>query len=307
MKAASWLVLAVLLAFPSLGWAGPFTAVPPGHWAYGECAYLAGLGLIGTGLDFTGKHELSRYEFSMALAAPVEGLARAGQTGSTAAQAVCSQLSALTPVDRKKAGESLVRLVGEFRDALAFVGQDTDKARKQAKELASGVLPSWLARPPISLRPSGVLASGRETAAGLAYELGSGRLALRYSETPAEEASLGHIGLAVPGGGLTPTKGSGSLANTATRDPLVRSLRGSLEYGLTNDLTLDLAYERMVREGRGMVNLDTTDLRSLGLGYRLSPSASLKLRYHVIEYNEPNAPAPRYQDRLTEGRLSISF
>jgi len=306
MKAASWLVLAVLLAFPSLGWAGPFTAVPPGHWAYGECAYLAGLGLIGTGLDFTGKHELSRYEFSMALAAPLEGLARAGESGSMAAQAIRTQLSALTPADRKKAGESLVRLVGEFGDALAFVGQDTDRARKQAQELASGALPSWLSRPPLR-PPSGILASGRETAAGLAYELGSGRLAFRYSETSVEEASLGHIGLAVPGGGLTPTKSGLSLVNTATRDPLVRSLRGSLEYGLTNSLTLDLAYERMVREGRGMVNLDTTDLRSLGLGYRLSPSASLKLRYHVIEYSEPNDPNPRYQDRLTEGRLSISF
>jgi len=306
MRAYGWFAMIGLLLAPVLAWAGPFTSVPIGHWAYNDCTYLAKAGFVASGQDFSGKHELSRYELGMAVAEPAAGLARLEDETSPAGQGMREKLAALPAPDRQRVGQMLARLLREFRDVLAFLGQESDGATKRAQALAAGES-RGLGRN----GAPGLLVTAPDThSAMLAYGLGPGRLALRYSEAKPEDASLGRMGLTVPVTPRIPTKGINSL-NTVTRDPLVRSLGGSVEYGLTHDLTLDLAYERMVKEGQGLVSLDTTYLRSLGLQYRLSPSTSLRLRYHIIEYQEqanPNPiPAPRYEDRLTEGRLSVNF
>ncbi len=305
MKAGVWLALAALLLCTAAAQAGPFTSVPLGNWAYGECAHLARLALLPGGADFTGQHELSRYEFGVALAAPAEGAARVDQANDPVAAALRGRLTALPPAERKWALESLARLLAEFRDTLTFVGIDPDRARLQAQRLIAAP-PAWLRGAPNVPDAGGLHAGTEGNGAVISYDVGASRLALRYSESTPERSSLGSMGLSLPSGGASPTKGALDGPNAIT-EPRVRSLAGSLEYGLTNNLSLDVAYERMVKEGHNLANFDTTDLRSLGLRYRLSPSTSLRLRYHIIEYAEPADTTPRYQDRLTEGRLSVSF
>jgi len=306
-----WCALLALLALSAAGWASPFATVPAGHWAYAQSAYLARLGLISSSLDFSGKEELSRYEFSVALAEPVDGLQRVEAKGDAVGQEMKDRLARLTATDRRKVGAALVRLIEEFKDGLAFLDQKTDPALPHARALARGDYPSWLEHPVATAHNPTSLVTGAATGPGtVSYSLGSGRVAVAYSETRPEDASLGSMGLNAPGNGnrlRLPNLALERESPVAVRDPMVRSLRGSLEYGLTDHLTLDLAYERMVKEGRGLITLDTTYLKTLGLGYRLSPSASLRLRYHIVDYQEGTLATPRYEDRLAEGRLLVRF
>jgi hypothetical protein len=63
-----------------------------------------------------------------------------------------------------------------------------------------------------------------------------------------------------------------------------------------------------VRLGLGLLPLDRASVTSLGLGYRLSPSTSLKLRYGLVDYtNQQNAELTHERDRLTETSVSIEF
>jgi hypothetical protein len=84
-------------------------------------------------------------------------------------------------------------------------------------------------------------------------------------------------------------------------------LRGSVEYGVTPSLTLNLAYEALVRQGQGMTALDEASLRTLGIDYRLSPSTSLKLNYHLINYADRTRVGSRLEDRMAETELTVRF
>ena len=84
-------------------------------------------------------------------------------------------------------------------------------------------------------------------------------------------------------------------------------MRGSVEYGVTPDLTLNLAYEALVRQGQGMAALDQASLKTLGVGYRLSPSTSVKLNYHLINYADHTRMGSRLADRMAETELTVRF
>jgi hypothetical protein len=81
---------------------------------------------------------------------------------------------------------------------------------------------------------------------------------------------------------------------------------GSLEYGLTDDLSVRVGYEALLREGAGSLTADPTLLKTVGLAYRLSGSTDLRLRYQLIERREaPNLPPA--EARLAATELTVRF
>jgi len=56
-----------------------------------------------------------------------------------------------------------------------------------------------------------------------------------------------------------------------------------------------------------MAALDEASLRTLGVGYRLSPSTSVKLNYHLINYADHTRLGSRLEDRMAETELTVRF
>jgi hypothetical protein len=96
-------------------------------------------------------------------------------------------------------------------------------------------------------------------------------------------------------------------ADPAVGDPRLSRLRTAYEYDVSSALTLSLAYEGIARRGHGMETLDTASLASVGIGYRLTPSTSVKLSYSLLEYSNRVLDTPPMRDRVAETAVSIEF
>ncbi|MCJ7750588.1 MAG: hypothetical protein MUQ65_05785, partial [Armatimonadetes bacterium] len=70
-------------------------------------------------------------------------------------------------------------------------------------------------------------------------------------------------------------------------------------------LTLSLAYEEIARRGQGLAALDEASLTSLGIGYQLTPSTSVKLSYSRLEYANYALDTPPLRVRVAETAGSI--
>jgi len=300
----------MLLLF-SLGicsaFAGPFDRVPHGDEAYLNCEFLAECGIIDARPvgDFAGETSLTRYDFTLSLVRPVaalEALAREGRVGPA-----LECVERMSQRERARVGETLVELLQEFGDVLSFLGKDASQAVLGARLLVNGEYASR-AGPPET-----------DNAAGISYEGERTRFDVLYRATEGEDATLPHVPLGgiadAPITGLAATRLPAGRANVdvaaperiASTNVSLRRLRGTVEYGLTDDLTLNLAYESMVREGRGTVVLDAASLRTLGVRYRLSPSTSVKLKYHLIDYADHTRVGSRLEDRMAETELTVRF
>jgi hypothetical protein len=287
--------------------ASPFDPVPQDDQAYGDCGTLAQSGVIDSrpASDFNGATALTRYDFALTLVRPVaalEALATEGIPGP-ALRAVAG----MAANDRSRVSAVLVRLIDEFNDVLAALGSNTSQALVGARLLADGRYAPRAAPIPAN------------DAAGITYETDRARVGLVYRATEGADAALPQV----PLGGLTDAPITGlagsrlplsrakteapAPARIASTDISLRRLRGSVEYGVTPSLTLNLAYEALVRQGQGMTALDEASLRTLGIDYRLSPSTSLKLNYHLINYADRTRVGSRLEDRMAETELTVRF
>jgi hypothetical protein len=287
--------------------ASPFDQVPSGDSGYADCAFLAQCGIIDArpAEEYAGTALLTRYDFTVSLVRPMaalEALAREGRLG-----AALDATGRMSDADRARVSDALLRLLREFGDVFSMLGKDASQAILGARLLAGGE------------RASAPSDAGDSGSAGMSYGDARTRVGVLYRAGEGEAASLPHV----PLGGLTdaPLSGPGSsrlpagraYMDTAAPDAIastdisLRRLLGTVEYGVTDNLTLNLAYESMVREGRGTVLLDAASLRTLGIGYRLSPSASLKLSYHLISYADHTGIGSRLEDRMAAGELTVRF
>ena len=297
----------LLLLGACCAFASPFDQVPKGDEAYADCAFLAECGVIDArpAADFDGATPLTRYDFTVSLVGPMaalETLARDGRPG-----AALNATTQMNDADRARVGNAVARLLQEFADVLSGLGKDASQAILGARLLAA---PG---------HSSDAIARSGDNSAGISYEGARTRVGVIYRAGEGEGASLPHV----PLGGLPDAPISGLAAarlpagraaadvptpdRIASGDISLHRLQGSFEYGVTDNLTLNLAYESMVREGRGPALLDAASLRTLGVGYRLSPSTSVKLSYHLIDYADYTRAGVRLEDRMAETELTVRF
>jgi len=176
MRAAVWLVaVLILLGAASPLWAGPFSEVPAGHWAYSECSRLASLGLLPSdrGANFSGNPQLTRFEFAVTVLDPLAGLDGAvavlgGDASPTQWIEAAARGLGLSP-DRSEsefseAALALLRLSDEFGDELRALSFDAVPARQALRQLADARnVQAWrveaLAPPPRALALTGAPAA----------------------------------------------------------------------------------------------------------------------------------------------------
>jgi hypothetical protein len=309
----------VLLGTAAPLWAGPFTEVTAGHWAYGACKDLAALGVLSpdSADAFSGDLLLTRFEFGIAvlepLAAVEEGLSALAPGADAQAQmgaaARALDLSPRLSDEGISAGfDELSRLGTEFADVLKSLNFDPDRIAGALRSLSDPDLAhAWrthalsrLTRTP-SLAPS-----ARVVEEGIRVPLAHGTVAFSFSnplEAPELLDDLARSAAARSAG----TGRHAGTAEPALSDPQVSRLRTAYEYGLGSALTLSLAYEDIARRGQGRAEIDEASLTSVGIGYRLTPSTSVKLSYSLLEYSNYVFDTPLVRDRLAETEVSVEF
>jgi hypothetical protein len=321
---AGWLCVAgvILLGAASPLWAGPFTEVPSDHWAYRVCARLTAAGILAKErqADFSGNPRITRFEFGIALLAPLTEVDKAlsalpaSADGPARLRAVLSALS-VSPRQSESdiAGSlrNLHRLAAEFKDVLDSLGLNPDRViRGLAQVSGEEAIRVWrlqmLARP----------------ASGAALR-GSGTTSARPMDTVHVPLANGMVGLSLTNPQDAPefldylAKSASTLrplaltgvgpAEAAVSDPRISRLRTTYEYGIGSALTLSLAYEEVARRGQGLAALDAASLTSLGIGYQLTPSTSVKLSYSLLDYSNYALDTPPLHDRMAETAVSIEF
>jgi hypothetical protein len=287
---------------------GPFDQVPAGDPAYDDCRYLAQCGVIDARPpgDFAGANPLARYDFSLSLVHPLSAL-EALATDSRRAGAGLEPVLDMSPAERARVGGILARLLDEFRDVLSVLGKDVSQAIRGARLMADGGYTPRAAAP------------APENAAGVTFESSRARVGVIYRAAEGRAAALPPV----PLGGLADAPITGlaaarlpvsraAPASLAPRDDALTDfslhrLRGSFEYGVTDNLSLAVAYEAAVRQGAGTTILDAASLKTLGLGYRFSPSTSVNLKYHLIDYADHTGAGARLEDRMAETDLVVRF
>jgi len=311
------IALLLMLGAAQTLWAGPFTEVPSGHWAYGACGRLAELGVLGSerASAFSGNPQLTRFEFGVAILEPLTEVDRAMAAlppepeAKTARNAVTRALrvSPYSSEEQIAAGAAdLRRLSGEFGDVLRGLGFEPGRAARGLQALDAAGLREWRAE---ALSAPGralmALAPARRADDALRLPVGHGTVALSYDRDLRPPEVMDYLAASAAERGTKPDA-SGN-AEPALRDPLVSRLRTAYEYGLGSALTLSLAYEEIARRGQGLAPLDSASFASLGIGYRLTPSASVKLSYSLLEYSNYVVDSPPLRDRMAETAVSIGF
>ena len=309
---------------------GPFAQVPQGDPAYAAFGRLVAVRLLGSAIPGPGgKMTLTRYEFALAIERPLRQLNALEQCRRGGSDADCQQAQDLAPVLTAAGDQQLSQAAVDLRLlATAFAGELS--ALDLKPELVQSAL-ALLAQP-AELRKLAVALLGqsatpqppppRTTATSTApgtRSLPTGRrteapsLRLNTPSAPRDSSSLRYLP-AGPADSRNSTfmwlLGYGSdlgLSLSGPRQLLLRPVRGGVEYGLTDSLTVSLGYEALLRQGRGAAPTDSAALRTLGVGYRLSPSTSLSLRYHLMSYSDPLIAATRPPSRLGEAELTIRF
>ncbi len=299
-------------------WAAPFTEVPAEHWAYGACTRLTAVGMLPSdrAVGFSGDPSLTRFEFGIAILEPlsvIDGALTslppdADARTRFAAVADAFRLSARLSEDEISRGfTDLRRLSREFRDVLEALNFDADPSSRALAALAdTEPIHAW--RRDALVQPSQplALAGGSVGAATVELPFAHGTVALSLTAPPEPPELLDY--LARSAASLRGQEGrSPAGAEPALADPRVSRLRTAYEYGLGSALTLNLAYEEIARRGQGLAALDVASLTSVGIGYRLTPSTSLKLSYSLLEYSNYLFDTPPLRDHLAETAVSVEF
>jgi len=313
--------LLVLLGAVAPLWAGPFSGVPSGHWSYAACTRLVEAGILRAqpATVFSGNPELTRFEFGLALLDPLGSVeaalaALSPETSNEMIVGAAARSLKLSPRlsedEIAGAANDLRRLSDEYADILQSLKFDSGLALRGLKALADrDAVGRWRAeaisgamRAPM-LAPVSVSARADDV---LRLPLAHGTVAISYSRDPEAPKLLDYLALSVAGQAM-PDRDKVVSAEPAMRDPLVSRLRTAYEYGLGSALTLSLAYEELDRRGQSETPLDTASLASIGVGYRLTSSTSVKLSYSLLEYSNHIVETPPLRDRVAETAISIEF
>ena len=296
-------VLFSLLLGAGPAFAGPFADVPPGHWAYPEAMMLAKAGLLRPQDEraLSSHSSLTRYDFAVLLLGPLSALERlAGSSDRDGADsAVVRALEQANMRDRRRLGLAISRLAREFDDVIRLLGEPYKMGLSSADTVAStGRLPTSVA--PASDRPSMLLPA-------FSAQVRGAKVGLGYRPAATNNMALEYAAAARFAPPVTRAPAPGANANRPILSDLgLSGLRATVEYGLADDLRLTLAYEALLREAAGTVTPDPTRLGSVGLAYRLSGSADVRLNYGLIARRENNEPL-RIQDRLASAQLTVRF
>ena len=321
---AGWLGVAglILLSAASPLWAGPFAEVRADHWAYGACARLTSLGVLteDRSSDFSGNPELTRFEFGIALLDPLtqvdEALAALPADPDSRAQLrLILRTLRISPRDSEKdiAGAlgDLGRLAIEFSDVLRSINFDPARAAGALTRSANqDLIRAWrlesLSRPApaAALAPTDGL--GSILPETIQLPLAHGTVGLSLTNPGQAPELLDDLAKSAAAARTADLSGAGP-AEPALTDPRISRLRTSYEYGVGSTLTLSLAYEEIARRGRGEAPVDAASLTSLGIGYQLTPSTSVKLSYSLLEYSNYAFDTPPLRDRVAETAVSIEF
>jgi hypothetical protein len=321
---AGWLCIAgvILLGAVSPLWAAPFTEVPSDHWAYRACARLVAAGFLPEQrqADFSGNPPITRFEFGIALLGPLGQMDRAmGQLpadadGNARLRAVLGAVSASprqSEADLAAALRELRRLAAEYKDVLDSLGLNTDRVlRGLGSTGGEEEIRLWrldaLAQPMGSraLRSDGAT---RDTPLDTFHlPLARGTVGLSVTNPTDAPELLDYLAKSSAAARPLALTGAGP-AEAAITDPRISRLRTTYEYGIGSALTLSLAYEEVARRGQGLAALDAASLTSLGIGYQLTPSTSVKLSYSLLEYSNYALDTPPLRDRVAETAVSIEF
>jgi len=304
----------VLGAAQSL-WAGPFDEVPSGHWAYAACGRLVGLGVLSGSSDaFSGKQRLTtRFEFGIAVSTPLREIDRAVASlpGSSSAEAVLNAVAIalkfnprLSERDMASAAADLRNLGLEFDDVLRTLRFNPARALHALRGLKLDALRTWRVEA-LSMPLQSLMLAPKAPADSLRFPFGRGAVALTYDRDLRLPGLLDYLASAAAERAARPD--GATTVEPALRDPQVSRMRTAYEYGLRPALTLSLAYEEIARRGQGLEPLDTASLASFGIGYRLTPTTSLKVSYSLLEYSNHIFDTPPLRDRVAETAISIGF
>lgn len=319
MRAAVWLVaLVALLGAVSSLWADPFSEVPAGNWAYEECTRLASLDLLSPEevAGFSGHPQLTRFEFALAILDPLikveEAVAPLGpDAGDGALVGAAARALRLSPSSSEdeiaRAARGLQRLSSEFSAELRGLSFNREPTERALGALAKPeAVRDWRAETLAAPTGAPALAEDEAMSGALRVPFARGTVALSMSGGRRLPGILDYLALsaatASPDAGGTP-----GAADPAVADPRISRMRTAYEYGVGSALTLSLAYEEIARRGQGLAPLDAASLASVGIGYQLTPSTSVKLSYSLLDYANHVLDAPPLRDRVAETAVSIEF
>lgn len=313
------IALVVLLGAGSALWAGPFTEIPSGHWTYEACSRLVALDIIQAPngpAAFSGRPQLTRFEFGIALLEPLRNLDRQlallpADADSSNRVEVSARTLGLSPQlsedEIAQAAGDLRRLCLEFNDVLRTLGFDPTRVTSGLQVLSdSSAVRDWRANAlsrPMQLPALAPVGPKDDT---VRVPLAHGRVALTFQPDLRPPELLDYLALSAADSSLGESSNL-ARAEPSPRDPRVSRLRTAYEYGLSSALTLSLAYEEIARRGHGLSALDRAYLASLGVGYRVTPSASVNLSYSLLEYSNYVFDSPKVRDRVAETAVSIEF
>jgi hypothetical protein len=314
------IALVIVLGAAAPLWAGPFSEVPSGHWAYQACAGLAAAGVVsapGGAAAFSGRPQLTRFEFGVALLDPLTGLDRelaALPAQPDHQQTLYTGLRALrlTPRlsenDITRLASDLRRLSLEFVDILKSLNLDPTRAAACLQLMSDrSAVRDWRAE---ALAPAGGSAGSGLTRGTtpdtVRVPIAHGTVALTFRRDGRPPELLDY--LATSARDLAARDGATiARADPSPRVPSVSTLRTAYEYDLGSALTLSLAYEEIARRGLGLSPLDAASLASFAVGYQLTNSTAVNLSYSLLEYSNYVFATPRVRDRVAETTVSIEF
>ncbi len=72
-------------------------------------------------------------------------------------------------------------------------------------------------------------------------------------------------------------------------------------------LTLSVGLEEVARLGSNLLPLDAATLTSLGVGYRLTPSTSVRVSYSLLNYENYISDTPPVREHSAEASVLIEF
>jgi hypothetical protein len=205
------------------------------------------------------------------------------------------------------AAADLRRLTQEFADVLRSLGLDPDAASRALVPLADPEsMRQWRAEALKGIAAPSQTAALQPAQNTLRLPFAQGTVALTFNRDLRPPELLDRLAASAAVGRVRDAEGPVS-AEPALRDPVVSRLRTAYEYGLGSTLTLSLAYEEIARRGQGLSALDSASLASVGVGYQVTPSASLKVSYSLLEYSNYVFDTPSLRDRVAETAVSIEF
>lgn len=304
----------MILALATVSWADPFSEVPAGHWAYGACSRLVSCGALPAdrATGFSGKPALTRFEFATAILDPLGEIDRSLRVSKTKLDAktllnAAAESLAANPrvpdAEVARGASDLARLGTEFAGELRSLNLDPGEAIR-ALHLLTDASAVRLWRVDTFSRPLPTVA--RSLGEGLRLPVGHGAVALDYNRSSTSPEILDFLAMSSPGLASLSAKGATG-AGASLSDPLISRVRTAYEYGLGSALTLSLGREEISRQGQDKLPLDAASLTSFGIGYRVTPSTSVKVSYSLLDYQNYTLDAPPVRERVAETSVSVEF